>query len=205
MCFVILDCVFQLGQNFIFGNPVCSELRICPSLEEWLLFPLGNWRCFKLRATLSSYLVCRTNSDPKSSWKQISVWSPKVETFSWSFSLPKVEFFLACPSLGRFPSPGSSCFLPLLIPSLFFSLTKHLKEHLWYHIQLLQVSVVVVGVCGGLVTHSCLTLCDPVDCSPPGSSVCRILQTRILEWITISFSRGSSCIAGGFFTDCATR
>ena len=35
-------------------------------------------------------------------------------------------------------------------------------------------------------------LCDPVDCSPPGSSVHGILQARILEWAAISFSRGSS-------------
>ena len=38
----------------------------------------------------------------------------------------------------------------------------------------------------------CLTLCDPVDCSPPGSSINGILQARILEWVAISFSRGSS-------------
>ena len=38
----------------------------------------------------------------------------------------------------------------------------------------------------------CLTLCDPVDCSPPGSSIHGILQARILEWVAISFSRGSS-------------
>ena len=41
-------------------------------------------------------------------------------------------------------------------------------------------------------TQSCLTLCDPVDCSPPDSSVHGILQARILEWVAISFSRGSS-------------
>ena len=40
---------------------------------------------------------------------------------------------------------------------------------------------------GGLVAKSCLTLCDPVDYSLPGSSVHRILQARILEWIAISF------------------
>ena len=38
----------------------------------------------------------------------------------------------------------------------------------------------------------CLTLCDPKDCSPPGSSVHGILQARILEWVAISCSRGSS-------------
>ena len=42
------------------------------------------------------------------------------------------------------------------------------------------------------VAQSCLTLCDPVDCSPPGSSIHGILQARILEWVAISFSRGSS-------------
>ena len=55
----------------------------------------------------------------------------------------------------------------------------------------------------------CLTICDPMDCSPRGSSVLGILQARILEWVAISFSRGSSqprdrtqvsCIAGRFFT-----
>jgi len=54
----------------------------------------------------------------------------------------------------------------------------------------------------------------PRDCSQPGSSVHRILQARILEWVATPFSRGSSrprdriqvsCIAGGFFTTCATR
>ena len=40
--------------------------------------------------------------------------------------------------------------------------------------------------------QSCPTLCDPVDYSPPGSSVCRISQARVLEWVAISYSRGSS-------------
>ena len=42
------------------------------------------------------------------------------------------------------------------------------------------------------VVQSCPTLCDPVDCSQPGSSAHGILQARILEWIAIFFSRGSS-------------
>ena len=40
--------------------------------------------------------------------------------------------------------------------------------------------------------QSCLTLCNPMDCSPPGSSVHEILQARILEWLAISSSRGPS-------------
>ena len=41
-------------------------------------------------------------------------------------------------------------------------------------------------------SQSCLSLCDPVNCSPPGSSVSEILQAKILEWVAISSSRGSS-------------
>ena len=64
------------------------------------------------------------------------------------------------------------------------------------------------------VAQSCPTLCDPVDCSLPGFSVHGILQARILEWVTISFSRGSSqprdwtqvsCIGGRCFNLWATR
>ena len=43
-----------------------------------------------------------------------------------------------------------------------------------------------------LVVQLFLTLCDPMDCRPPGSSVHGILQARILEWVAIPFSRGSS-------------
>ena len=43
-----------------------------------------------------------------------------------------------------------------------------------------------------VVTQSCPTLCDPMDCSLLGSSVSGILQGRILEWVAIPISRGSS-------------
>ena len=43
-----------------------------------------------------------------------------------------------------------------------------------------------------LVAPSCLTLCNPMDCSPPGSSIHGILQARILEWVAISFFRITS-------------
>ena len=46
-------------------------------------------------------------------------------------------------------------------------------------------------MCANLI-QSCLTPCGPVDCSPPGSCVHGILQARILEWVAIPFSRGSS-------------
>ena len=76
---------------------------------------------------------------------------------------------------------------------------------------LLFFFLIIVKVC---IAQSCLTLCSPMDCSPPGSSVHGISQARILEWIAIPFSRVSSqprdwtqvsCIAGSFFISWATR
>ena len=55
----------------------------------------------------------------------------------------------------------------------------------------LKIYMYKMCVCVKLL-QSCLTLCDPMDCSPPGSSVHGILQARILEWVAISFFRGSS-------------
>ena len=58
--------------------------------------------------------------------------------------------------------------------------------------------------------QSCLTLCDPIGCSPPGSSVHGILQARTMEWVAMPFSKGSCWprdqtwvfqITGGFFTN----
>ena len=74
---------------------------------------------------------------------------------------------------------------------------------------ILQINYVLV-----LISQLCPAICDPMDCSLPGSSIHGILQARILEWIVISFSRGSSwprdriqvsVIAGRFFTIWATR
>ena len=78
--------------------------------------------------------------------------------------------------------------------------------HISWVLQMLKVKV--------KVTQSCLTLCNPMDYSLQGSSVHGILQQRILEWVAIPFSRGSSQprdrtqvshIAGSFFTIWATR
>ena len=66
-------------------------------------------------------------------------------------------------------------------------------------------------VCVCICVYVSLTLCDPMDCTPPGSSVHGILQARILEWVVMPSSRGSSwrrdgtrisCIAGRFSTVC---
>ena len=91
----------------------------------------------------------------------------------------------------------------------------------WIILQSLRI-IIPESLCYGLncvkcvkalVTQSCLTLGDPMVCSPPGSSVHGIVQARILEWVAMPSSRGSSqprdrtqvsCIAGRFFTIWAT-
>ena len=102
-------------------------------------------------------------------------------------------------------------FLYIFISELCHPLTKHTKTHrkkiLMFNIPQVRHCVCV------LVTQLCPTLCNPMDCSSPGSSVLGILQARILEWVAIPFSRSSwprnqtqvSCIAGRLFIIWATR
>ena len=66
--------------------------------------------------------------------------------------------------------------------------------HVWRaEVEILDMPCKMVdNGCCCLVTQSCPTLCDPIDCSPPGSSPYGISKARILEWVSIPFSRGSS-------------
>ena len=88
----------------------------------------------------------------------------------------------------------------MMIPDQFTPVDLVLKWiilHYAVHLKLTQhcKSAVCVCVCVCvLVPRSCPTLCDPMDCSPPGSSVHGILQARILEWVAIPFSREISCL-----------
>ena len=67
---------------------------------------------------------------------------------------------------------------------MLYSLENSLRRNVSFHPEKL-------GHCC-LVAKSSPTLCDPMDCSPPGSSVHGISQARILEWVAISFPRESS-------------
>ena len=71
-----------------------------------------------------------------------------------------------------------------------------------------------LNFCESEVAQSCLTLCDPMDCSQPGSFLHGVFQARILEWVATAFSRGSSqprdwtwvlCTAGRIFTIWTTK
>ena len=96
-----------------------------------------------------------------------------------------------------------------LLPSVLHMPGTSLNCYHVFHTSLLWTACLVM-----LVSQSCLTLCDPMDCSPPGSSVHGIIQARILQWVAMPFSRRSSeprdwtpvsSIAGRFFTVLATR
>ena len=59
--------------------------------------------------------------------------------------------------------------------------------------------------CTCSIAQLCLTLCDPVDCSLPGSSVPEVFHARILQWVAISFSSGSSPLRDWSHISCIVR
>ena len=71
----------------------------------------------------------------------------------------------------------------------------YLCVHIYVHTYIYIIFKIYMSILVRLYTkslQSCVTLCDPMDCSPPGSPVRRSLQARILEWVAIPSSRGSS-------------
>ena len=90
-------------------------------------------------------------------------------------------------------TPGKSYIVVLLVigknwRQLKYPSTGECRSTSWY----IYVCVCVCVCICVLVAQLCPTLCDPMDCSLPGSSTYGILQARILEWVAIPFSRGSS-------------
>ena len=124
-----------------------------------------------------------------------------------------------CVSMIKVPRWPRSCSHPSVCWQTLF--TRELAVELWMQLAFYLLTVpsrfyfnVWVRKVKVKVAQLCLTLCDPVDWSLPGSCVHGILQARILEWVAISFSRGSSrprnwtqvsCTAGRFFTFWTTR
>ena len=103
-----------------------------------------------------------------------------------SCSLSGQPYALACfgmaSSWNQATSPQRSTHLH------WFPHSPRIHAHFYYHIWFLDFTC----VCVHLSAQSCPALSDPVDYSPPGSSVHGILQARILQWVAISSSRGSS-------------
>ena len=109
-------------------------------------------------------------------------------------------------------------YMCVCVYNIYISVTvlKRLERQIKWTIWLPLWSGEICVFCLLLYVLSCsvVSLCDPVDCSPAGSSAHGILQARILEWAAMPFSTWSSqpkdwtqvsLIAGGFFTSWATR
>ena len=116
-----------------------------------------------------------------------------------SMGFPRQEYWSGLPfhSPGNLPNPGIKPMFPALQADSLPTEPSGKPITVWSE-----------------VAQSCLTLCDPMDCSPPGFSIHEIFQAWVLEWVAISFSRGSSQprdwtrvsrIAGRRFTIWATR
>ena len=105
-----------------------------------------------------------------------------------------------------------STFRDVVLRSWFLNtIVTHTHTYIYTYI---NTHVCVCAFLCVLIAQSFPTLCDPMGSSLPGTSVYGILQARILEWVAIPFSRGSSqprdqtwvsCIAGRLFTVWATR
>ena len=99
----------------------------------------------------------------------------------------------------------------LLCECFYFSSLDILRNFSWFLMFRKFSGMILVWVlCGRccavcLVTQSCLTLCDPMDCNPSGSSVHGIFQERILEWLAIFFSRRSSQPRGWTCVSCVGK
>ena len=100
-----------------------------------------------------------------------------------------------------------ACYLTMMSIVLFIC-GPRMVRHTSQMVRRTETKICVVclaHVCVRLVDQSCLILCNPVDCSPPGSSLHGILQARILEWVAIPFSRGSSWRRGQTCASCIGR
>ena len=187
-------------------SPVSPTLQVGSFLTEpprkplGVLYPLSK---FPFIATLSSL-------------KMLATWRQESWLVCWCFLSPREVFststfvkLVTTDPCTSYPFLHLELWPPaLLIPSLSLRLTSapFTKSYLSWQQMKKQGNYPCVKL---LVTQACLTLYDPVDRRPPGSFIHRILQARILEWVAILFSRGSSqprdwtrvsCIAGRSFT-----
>ena len=146
-------------------------------------------------------------------WK----WKVKVKSFSRVrlLATPWTAAHKAPPSMG-FSRQEYWSGLPLPSP-ISLSTYIYIYQSIDPSVYIYMVSLNPHGCMNAKLLQSCLTLCNPMDCHPWGSSVHGIVQARILEWITTPSSRGSSpskdwtlvfcgsCRAGRFFTAEPTR
>ena len=141
--------------------------------------------------------------------KKKKIFVKKENTVGWIHELKVVKHFWAQPTVFELRKP-TSCFSvgQSLRPVTWYLTAGNCRSvsgtrwcgsprfclhpwGYWLNVKVGSRSFPSDGSCY-LVARLCPTLCHPMDCSPPGSSVHGIFQVRILEWVAISFSRGSS-------------
>ena len=154
------------GTGHLFYFPL--SVLLCTKPFQWLMSFERHSSCFfspaRLQITqLSVNLDCRLQARP----------SPLAQL----------------PTFHANPAPASSRPCPSLLWD--FKTLMHFYSINFSH-NFLPQSFFRTRKVKALVTQSYLTFCNPMDCSPPGSSVHGILQARILEWIAVPFSKGSS-------------
>ena len=94
---------------------------------------------------------------------------------------------------GIFPTQSSNLSL-LHCRQILYSVSQGVCIYIYMHIYI-YINMCVC-VCAWSITNSCLTLCEPMDCSLPGSSVHGVFQEIILVQVAISYSKGSSQLKG---------
>ena len=101
--------------------------------------------------------------------------------------------YLFLPSVQPVEEIQQEAFLPHSLSNGWVSWNRiHRNSNGKLHPHCMLLMPLPCAMCVCVLRRFSLTLCDPMDCSPPGFSVHGILQARILEWVAIPFSRGSS-------------
>ena len=134
--------------------------------------------------TLPGATVLRTSAEPAEKPQPLEphVLGLSLQPWHCSWVILGRPTYLSGPQSPHMQNGGRNAHLGILggldkiIPFITYCLTRS-KHQYKNNAKLLQL---------------CLTLCDPMDCSPPGSSVHGISQARVLEWVAISSSKGSS-------------
>ena len=140
-----------------------------------------------------------THEHPGLWWKAVFLVGEWAALTLWPLSFPLSFPFLPFPCVSPSPPPPPPIppFLPFLLPPLLVGsgviFLSHSSQLILRNPCSWHIAIKPSGSCiCAKSLQACLTLQEPMDCSPPGSSVHGILQARILEWVAMPFSRGSS-------------
>ena len=141
---------------------------------HWVAVPLGEGaRILRVFVVLFSKWKCKFFNRVHGSGQQTQQWNCIVI----------IQYFAVITAY--LPLSRETCFPPTVSPFRAVSTRLQASDTSFF-------AIWTWWVMRAKSLQSCLTLCNPVDCNPPGSSVQGILQARILEWVGISFSRVSS-------------